>query len=228
MKINKNITMLTIALEGERAMHPVLLRDDENLVLIDTGYPRHTSQIAEAIAATGQPLTHIILTHQDIDHVGAVTRLMALFPDVKVLAHEDEAKYMDGTATPVKLAAALARYEGSTSGEKLEIDKYAERFSEIRFKVDQTLRDGEVLPIAGGIEVVHTPGHTPGHMCLYLRGSRLMVLGDSAGVADGGTLTDFNPIYIQDIELARKSIQKIMTHPIAGFLGHHSGYTPIS
>ena len=44
--------------------------------------------------------------------------------------------------------------------------------------IDQPLTDGEVLPIAGGIEVVHTPGHCAGHVALLWRPGRMLFAGD--------------------------------------------------
>jgi len=40
-------------------------------------------------------------------------------------------------------------------------------YLEFTVNVDKTLEDGEELPFCGGITVIHTPGHTPGHICLY-------------------------------------------------------------
>ncbi|MCL2170126.1 MAG: MBL fold metallo-hydrolase, partial [Defluviitaleaceae bacterium] len=185
MKINENVAMLTIGFEGEGSMHPVLVHDGSNLVLIDTGYPRHATQIAEQISQAGfdvKDLTHIILTHQDIDHVGAVLALMEMAGGAVTVANEVEAPYMDGTLTPVKLAAALARRESESPEEQAHIDKYAQRFAEVHFPVGQTVTDGQVLSIAGGIEIVHVPGHTPGHICLFLKKFGIMVIGDAAGV----------------------------------------------
>ena len=43
----------------------------------------------------------------------------------------------------------------------------------------ERLTDGQVLPIAGGLEVVHTPGHSPGHAAYLHHGSGVLITGDS-------------------------------------------------
>ena len=44
--------------------------------------------------------------------------------------------------------------------------------------VDTLINDGDELPILGGIKVLHTPGHTPGSICLFLQRERLVIIGD--------------------------------------------------
>jgi len=225
MQIAKNIKMLTVD-----NMFPVLLWDDNSLALIDTGYPRHTNELIAAIADAGfdaKNLTHIILTHQDIDHVGCVSRLLEIAPNAKVYAHKEEAPYMDGTLTPIKLANAIADRSNQDPQKQAETDNNEKRFKEIHFPVHHKLEDGELIDVAGGIVAVHTPGHSPGHICLYIKASEILVLGDSAGVQDG-ELIDFNPIWVQDIPLANQSLEKIIKpYSKKAVIGHHSGFTAL-
>ena len=56
----------------------VLAWDENNLVLIDTGFPGQTDDIVKAIANAGfkaKELTHIIITHQDWGHIGCLMDL---------------------------------------------------------------------------------------------------------------------------------------------------------
>jgi len=212
---------------GDRPLYLLLTWDEKNLVLIDTGLPNQTELIAEAITQAGfdvKNLTHIIITHQDVDHIGCINELKQLAPKVKVLAHKDEVPYISGSQTPVKLAARLARFDSLTAEEQEQVKSSQKTFAKIHAPVDEELEDKQVLPICGGIEVVHTPGHTPGHICLFLQKERLMVLGDSANVdAEKGEIIDFYPIYILDMPLAQKSIEKIKTYPIKAALSYHTG-----
>ncbi|MFP3381467.1 MBL fold metallo-hydrolase, partial [Bacillus sp. SIMBA_069] len=52
-------------------------------------------------------------------------------------------------------------------------------------RVDYTLIDGQELPFCGGIRVIHTPGHTPGHISLYLKQSKILIAGDSMYSVNG-------------------------------------------
>ena len=45
--------------------------------------------------------------------------------------------------------------------------------------VDRIVEDGEELPFCGGITVIHTPGHTPGHICLYIGQNKTLIAGDA-------------------------------------------------
>lgn len=70
------------------------------------------------------------------------------------------------------------------------------------------IRDGDVLPGLGGIEVVHTPGHTPGSVCLYLRRDRLLIVGDVLQVIRG-RLSLPSHLFTEDMPRARHSIGRL-------------------
>ncbi len=63
--------------------------------------------------------------------------------------------------------------------------KVLDLFENSSVKVNRTLSDGEVLPYCGGIIVIHTPGHTPGHICLYHKMSKTLIVGDVMNIVDG-------------------------------------------
>lgn len=202
MKIASQTHMLEINSSGGIRMFPVFIWDDKHVVLIDAGYPGQTDAFVQAICDVGQhaeALTDIILTHQDIDHIGCVHDLLALAPNARVIAHSEEAPYIDGTRPPIK------------------------GFPSQRIRVDQTVCDGEVLPFCGGIEVVHTPGHTPGSMCLFLRESGVMVGGDAFNIS-GGNITGPNPQYTQDMAAGLLSVEKAMSYNPGAVVAYHGGY----
>ncbi|MDR1615631.1 MAG: MBL fold metallo-hydrolase [Syntrophomonadaceae bacterium] len=65
---------------------------NNSLILVDTGFPRQTQQLREAIEKTGfsaERLTAIILTYQDIDHIGCAADLLKLAPSAAIMAHRD-------------------------------------------------------------------------------------------------------------------------------------------
>ena len=225
MRLSQNVELLQINTEQGKASI-VLTWDESNLVLIDSGFPGQTSAIAGAISNAGfraEALTHIILTHQDWDHIGCIMDLQRIVPNLKVIAHEKEAPYIDGRRTPIKLAARLERHD-SLSEKQLEYYKNQKLFYESqRIIIAQTLRHGDIIQICGGIEVVHTPGHTPGHIALYLRQSRIMVCGDAAKVKDGQLLSiqsssHYNP------ELAAITFEKLRACDMSGIVAYHGGY----
>ncbi|MCL2752881.1 MAG: MBL fold metallo-hydrolase, partial [Defluviitaleaceae bacterium] len=140
----------------------------------------------------------------------------------KVLAHKDEAPYIDGRKTPVKLQQRLDKYGEQDEAGKEQIDNAVKMVAAHRVKIDHELDDGEIIPICGSIEVMHTPGHTPGHAVYLLNQSGVIVLGDAAN-AEGGSLVDFYNEYIQDLPLSQKSLIKINSTSWKTAIAYHTG-----
>jgi len=226
MKLAKNVALLPISREGTGDLNLVLAWDEKNLVLIDAGVPGQTEDISNAIANEGfnaKDLTHIIITHQDWDHIGCVADLQKLAPSLRVVAHADEAPYLDGRTTPIKLAARLGQYDTLSEELRATIDIWKNMYENSPIKVHDQVQDGQVIPICGGIEIVHVPGHTPGHIAAYLKESRIIVCGDAANVKDG-VLTGSNPIHTHDIKQAEESLDKIKQYDLRGIVAYHTGF----
>ena len=225
MRIAKNVDMLEISGMGGK-IYPTLIWDDDHLVLIDTGFPSQVDAIVRAMADAGFSagrLTHIIITHHDMDHIGCVLDLLRHSPSALVLAHVEEAPYLDGRKTPVKLAAMLAQYDSLPDDRKAWCDNFRQGYANRIISVGQTLSDGDILPVCGGIEVIHTPGHTPGHICLYLRESGVLVCGDALNIEDG-KLTGPNPQHTYNMEQGLASAVKAKRRPFKAVVAYHGGY----
>jgi glyoxylase-like metal-dependent hydrolase (beta-lactamase superfamily II) len=91
-------------------------------------------------------------------------------------------------------------------------------------RIDRYIADGETLPIAGGLHVVHIPGHCAGQVAFLWQGERLLIAGDVGmnilGLGD--------PVGFEDIEEGRRSQRKVATLRFnAAVFGHgrpiHSG-----
>ncbi len=203
-----------LEIHSERGItRPVLLIDSENLILVDTSYPLLSEAVLDAVrAADCDPaaLTKVLLTHQDMDHVGCLKDILTRYPQIDVLCHEEEAPYIRGDLTPVKLQALPEGHELRQA--------YVRR----TVPVARTLRDGEWLNDCGGILAVHTPGHTPGHMCLYVEEARALIAGDALNV-EGGMLVGPNPAYTQDMALAYRSLSKLLALDIRRVFTFHGG-----
>ena len=224
MRITDNVALLPV--NGQGTAYFVLTWDSNNLVLIDGGFPGQTDAIVKAISDEGLDatnLTHLIITHQDWDHIGCVMDLQKLIPSLKVLAHELEAPYIDGRKTPIKLAARLAEYDTLSTEMRERCDWQKEYYAGLEITIHETLSDGEILPICGGIEVIHTPGHTPGHIVLRLQASGIIVCGDACNIK-AGQLVSANPVHTFDIEQADVSLSKIKSRNPSGIVAYHGGY----
>jgi len=110
--------------------------------------------------------------------------------------------------------------------QKAWCDKIKKEYPNFTIQVNHTLSDGEIMPVCGGIEVIHTPGHTPGHISLFLRESSILVTGDALNVIDG-TLTGPNPQHTNDMELGLRSMEKAKKFPIKAVVSHHGGYLKV-
>jgi len=216
MKIANNVEMLEIKRE-EGTFYPVLLWDDKDLVLVDAGLPGQIDLFKQEIANAGfsiEQITKIIFTHQDMDHIGCGKEIAELTGDVEVLAHSIEAPYIDGRQTPIKLAA--------TDKSNPFYPQYKAGFDGSRVNINKELNDGDILLYAGGIEIIHTPGHTPGHIVLLLKESNIIIAGDAANVQDG-QLVGANAQYTQDMPLAEKSFKKMVDMMPTAIVCYHGG-----
>ncbi len=96
-----------LQIESNENFYPVLIFDEKNLILVDTGFPLTSELIIYEIEKSGfsaEKLTGIIFTHQDIDHIGCIKEFKNLSPNAVLMASEIEASYIEGAKTPVKLA----------------------------------------------------------------------------------------------------------------------------
>ena len=151
-----------------------IFRDaDGQVTLVDMGLRSHGPKVMAALASIGSgpsDVTRLLLTHAHPDHAGGtahVSRETGLPVDV----HVADAEFVRTGQAPPR-------------DESLRIGVLANRLGRGRrdfepVEVGETFVDGQVVPIAGGLEVVHTPGHSPGHAAYLHRDSGVLITGDS-------------------------------------------------
>lgn len=184
-------------------VHPTLFWDDNDVILVDTGVPGQIELIRSVLEQESIPLeklTKIIITHHDLDHIGSLPELLnASQGRIQVLAHENAVPYLAGEAPLVKSGILVPSV-----------------------KVDVTLKDGDILPYAGGIQVVFTPGHCPDHISLYHVPSKTLIAGDAL-TSHEGVLQSFNPMFTPDQRTALQSIAKLQELDIKKVITFHGG-----
>jgi glyoxylase-like metal-dependent hydrolase (beta-lactamase superfamily II) len=147
--------------------------DDGQVTLVDTGLKSASKRTLAGLATMGRSVddvTRIVLTHAHGDHAGNAAK-MAELTGAPVAIHEVDAPFArEGVAPP---------RDASTSGGRLMnlMGRRGNGFAAVT--VGEKLTDGQVLPIAGGLRVVHTPGHTMGHVALLHEATQVLVTGDS-------------------------------------------------
>ena len=204
MEIAKGVEMLQLEFQ-EFIIHPILLWNDEMAVLIDTGFPGQFEDIQVEMKRVGvsvDKLKVVILTHQDIDHIGSLPDLLENgVSDIKFYAHELDKRYIEGDLPLLK----DVHVENPPKG-----------------KVSDTVIDGQELPYCGGILILHTPGHTPGHISLYLKQSKTLIAGDSM-YSVNGKLGGIHAQTTLNILEARRSFKKNLNLDIESVVCYHGG-----
>lgn len=143
--------------------------DDGHIMLVDCGRgraPRRILRALQELSSDPSEVTHIVVTHAHPDQVGALSAIAAR-TGARVVAHEREATYIRAGRVPARDGSHIAGRA---------IDFATRRFGPT--KVSDEVADGDIIPVAGGIRVIHTPGHTPGHISLWHERSGVLVVGD--------------------------------------------------
>lgn len=198
-------------MEGLRGSNVYLLASDDELTLVDAGLGSDVDEIVAQLEEGGYALSQlrtILLTHVHGDHVGGAAEL-AQRPGARIVAHRDEVPYVEQTSS-LKLSSLVGRVMNWFSSRVL--------FRTDACEVDRAVEEGDVVGALGGLEVIHTPGHTPGAMSLYQRERRILFCGDAlfnANPMTGRPGLDF-PIRLVSVNnaQARESVRKLAELPI--------------
>ena len=230
---NFNIIILDIRFKfgnTEDIIHPVILKDDKEMILVDCGYTGFMPLIEDAIKAQNldcNQLTKILITHHDHDHMGALADFKAKYPNIKIVASEIEAPYITGEKKSLRLEQAESLQNTLGDEQKAFGKAFCEIIRNVKpAKVDILVNDGEIMNWCGGCEIISTPGHTPGHISLYLKNKKTIITGDAAAL-ENNQLVIANPQFTLDIDNASRSISKILSYHAETFICYHGGiYKP--
>src|SRR5437763_6799265 len=173
---NNNLIQLTLLF----AFNCYLLREDDGFTLIDTNMGGQAQAIMRAVDKLGLSIVRIVLTHAHIDHVGSLDALHEALPDAQVAISERDARFLSGDKSldPTEPQVPLrGGYPVCTT------------------KPELLLHEGDRI---GSLEVIATPGHTPGHLAFLDTRDRAVIAGDAfqtlGGVAVSGTFKILFPL----------------------------------
>ncbi|MDY6917029.1 MAG: MBL fold metallo-hydrolase [Chloroflexota bacterium] len=185
-EIMPNLYRAEIPLPGNplKAVNSYVVRGDGRFLIVDTGMNREecVSAMDSALAELGVDLakTDFFVTHLHADHLGLVSSLVS--ETSKVFFSERESSYMsapkgDGFGD----TAALYRLNGFPEDElERAVGSHpGHLYGPKRPITFSTLKDGDSIDIGEfSFTCIETPGHTPGHMCLYEPNKRILMSGD--------------------------------------------------
>jgi glyoxylase-like metal-dependent hydrolase (beta-lactamase superfamily II) len=219
------LTVLKINFNSN-SIFPVIISDEQEMVLIDCGYPGFLPLLKDTAEKEGldfNKLTKVIITHHDFDHMGALAQIKKEYPNIKILSSAEEEKYISGKEKSLRLQQAEDLYDQLPESEKENARNFHKMLESVEnVKVDLGLQDKQFLDWCGGIEVITTPGHMPGHISIYLKETKTLIAGDAL-VVENGKLMIANPQYTLDMQKAKESIRKLMSYEIDTILCYHGG-----
>jgi glyoxylase-like metal-dependent hydrolase (beta-lactamase superfamily II) len=136
-----------------------LLREDDGLTVVDTAL-RSAKAIVAAAEEAGAPIVRIVLTHAHGDHIGSLDDLAAAVPDAEVIISTRDARFLEKDMS-LDPGEPPSKLRGSWPGAKT--------------RPTRTVTDGDRI---GSLEVISTPGHTPGHVAFLDTRDRTVFCGD--------------------------------------------------
>jgi len=169
MQITPHLHIISLSI-----VNAFLIVEDDGLTLVDTGLPKNEKKILKYIESIGRKpddLKRILLTHADGDHVGSAKALREL-TGAKIYASKFEAECA---------AKGMPPREPKIDNFFLKtlFSLTAKMFVYPPTTVDEIVKDGDVLPILGGLRVISTPGHTPDHVSYFSPSHNILLAGDS-------------------------------------------------
>jgi glyoxylase-like metal-dependent hydrolase (beta-lactamase superfamily II) len=152
IKLNDHLFQLT----RFQAINAYLVRDDDGFTLVDTTLGGAADSLITAAAEAGGQIKRIVLTHAHADHVGSL----------------DALKDRVGSSVEISMGELDARI---LAGEKVVAGKLPGTWPKVKTVPDTRLAGGEMI---GSLEVIPTPGHTPGHVALRDTRDGTVIAGD--------------------------------------------------
>ena len=190
VEIHPNIYKLSLPFLSDSARGPgpvnIYLFTDDPVTLIDTGTSGTIPMIRHALLELNLALSdikQIIITHGHLDHYGGAYELKRDMPNLIVAAHKDDADLIEGR-TSIHSSfkypfLKLAGYPALMRVPLRLVDRRA-RKNFVSCPVTRQLEEGDIIKCGRyNAEIVWTPGHSKGSICVYLRSENILFSGDT-------------------------------------------------
>lgn len=202
----RQITSQVYTFTGLLAGRVYALQDEDGFTLVDTSISNAGGKILAQFQKAGykpSDIKRILITHAHPDHVGGLKAIHQA-TGAEICCHPLEKPVIEGEmAVPRPL-----------SGIRPPSVKFAPN------PVSRTLEGGEKLPILGGLQVLHTPGHAPGHLSFWQPERRLLIVGDAIFYLFNRMTLPLAALTV-DAEENKRSVKKLLSHqPDSLLFGH--------
>jgi glyoxylase-like metal-dependent hydrolase (beta-lactamase superfamily II) len=193
-----------------------VVQENDDYLLIDTGLRYNYTNLVNFLSRqriSAKKLKMVVITHADGDHYGCLN-LLVNHSSVKLTP---AASAIEAEAIGKGISSRPLRSKGL---QKIVLGMLSPLFTCKPVRIERILIPGETLPFLGGLLVLDTKGHTPGHISLWSETEKTLFSGDSINIRDG-VPSPSRGVNTWDEDLARKSFEMQMDlHPDHIYGGH--------
>jgi len=229
----QHIIELTLQMPDGRKevpIHPIVLQDDEHLILVDCGFIGSLRLLEIELGKHGisiEQLTALVLTHHDHDHMGAAAALKRANPRIQIYSSLEESVYISAREKPLRLVQAEELQAQLPPQQQAFGRMFCDMLQRVEpVTVDAHLTDSQETGWCGGCQVLLSAGHTPGHLSLYCKELDAVIVGDAFAL-EQNTPVLANPQFTLDVEMAKRSMKKLLSLKARTYYCYHGGvYRP--
>lgn len=193
-----------------RMVNCYLVVNYDDLMLIDTGLPGNSSKIINYVEKDlkhiPQDIKTIVITHNHFDHVGSLSKIKEI-TGAKVAIHPADADYIRGKTKHVG---------GTIMNAFIKLLQVIYQTKPVEPEI--LLTDGYTI---GGYQVIHTPGHSPGSICLYNSENKTIFVGDNLQYTKGKLQTPGERL-ITEPEKYETSMKRLLDYDFEVILTGHT------
>ena len=170
---------------------------DKEIFVVDTGMPGNAGKIIKYLENElhhePKDIKTIVITHHHFDHTGSLDKLKKI-TGAKVAISGEDAEYLTDEKSQAGSALMVPL---------IKLLNFIYRIKPV--KPDIILEEGDHV---GNYQVIHTPGHTPGSICLYNSINKVIFTGDNLQYVDGKIKGPSSRL-IPEPEKYKKSMEKL-------------------
>lgn len=193
-----------------KMVNSYLVVNDDEIILIDTGLPWNLSEITDYIEKNlkinPQDIKTIVITHNHFDHVGNLSKLKEI-TGAKVAIHPADADYIRGKTKHMG---------GAFMNAIIRLLQKIYRTTPVEPEI--LLKNGDII---GEYQIIHTPGHSPGSICLYNPENKVIFVGDNLQYKNGKLQSPGEKL-IPEPEKYKESLKKLLNYDIEVILTGHT------